>query len=100
MAVTRPIPVDVKPSVFEDRSDVNPGRQVFITEIAVLIYRGIRFRAGTLAIGMGTGSGAKRRLDLTVSIYANNMRAKRWTVALTIGGQALRVSDQREEFIY
>ena len=49
---------------------------------------------------MGTGRGAKRRLDLTVSIYADNMRAKCWTVALTIAGQALRVSDQREEFIY
>lgn len=85
---------------FTDNSSLNPGDKIFTTELNRGIHRGMPIVAGRLKIKMKKGKGVKRRLDLSISTYANRMRARNVKYTLTLAKSKFKISIIKDDYIY
>lgn len=85
---------------FKDNSSVNPGVKIFMKDLERGIHRGMPVVAGTLRIKIKKGKGIKRRLDISISTYANRMRARTVKYTLTLAKSKFTVKLISDEFVY
>ncbi len=55
---------------------------------------------GKLKIKMKRGKGIKRRLDISISTYANRMRARKVRYALTLAKSKFTVKTISDDYVY
>jgi hypothetical protein len=87
-------------SGLQDASDVNPGRTVFAGEVSGVVHRGLNEFLGSLVVRMRTAKRAKRILRISVSLYANRMRAIKdsFTIQLAKKGFSVRQTTSEPEY--
>lgn len=85
---------------FEDNSSVNPGRTIFMTRLERGIHRGLPMVVGTLRVKMKTTKRIKRRLDISISTYANRMRARNVYYTLTLARSKFTVKVTSDDYQY
>ncbi len=85
---------------FQDVSDINPGQKVFMDEIKGVIHRGLNLVVGDIKVKMKVGKLPKRKLDLTVNIYANKMRARITTYSIKLVKKRFIVKEKSSDFVY
>lgn len=85
---------------FQDVSSLGPGTTRFQFNIIDVIHRGINIHVGEIIVTMKGGVHPKRRLDLSIDIYANKMRAIKTLLTLHISSSSVVINRQRENYIY
>lgn len=90
----------IVPSTFTDASPYNPGRRVFISYLPRPVHRGLSIYVGELQVTMQVQARAKRRLDLSVQVFADKMRAKRFSYVVTLAKKKFKVKKVSEGFVY
>ncbi|MHB0866435.1 MAG: AlbA family DNA-binding domain-containing protein [Thermoleophilia bacterium] len=85
---------------FNDTSSINPGRSIFMANFNRVIHRGLNMMAGSLRVQMKVGKRPKRRLDLSVSLYANNMRAKQYEFSIKLAKSGFDVALISQKYLY
>ena len=89
----------ITPVGFEDASDLNPGERTFVISFDRGIHRGMPIIAGRFRIRMKTSKRMKRRLDMSIFVYANRMQARRVQYTLTLAKAQFTVKTIREQYI-
>ncbi|MCH8027132.1 MAG: ATP-binding protein [candidate division Zixibacteria bacterium] len=87
-------------SSFYDASDVNPGKKLFIVELKSPIHRGLNQIVGRLSVKMKKKKRMKRILNLEISLYASNMRARKRYVSIQLAKTGFSVKSTKDEFLY
>lgn len=72
----------INSSGFNDASEFNPGIRIFMRELDGVVHRGLNLMVGDLQVKMKVGRRPKRRLDLSMTLYANKMRAKKYEYSI------------------
>ncbi len=91
----------IMPSVqFRDASNVNPGQKIYIYTIKEVIHRGLNLSLGNIQVKMKRGKNYKRRLDLSITVYANKMIAKRVDFVLILAKKGVSVREISHETLY
>ena len=85
---------------FRDNSSVNPGKRIFMADLKRGIHRGMPVVAGTLRVKMKTSKRIKRRLDISITTYANRMRARKVKYILTLAKSKFTVKTISDDYIY
>lgn len=83
---------------FRDQSHINPPKRIFINDINKPIHRGLDVIAGNIHILMKQ---RKNKLGLSVCLYAENMRAKRFVIKLHLFSEGkFSIGEISEDFLY
>jgi len=88
----------ITPNNFYDSSDLNPGQKIYFCNFGGVVYRGLNHILGHFIIKMKKDKRFKRRLDIEITLYANNMVARevKYTASLAAKGCTFRqVSDKQ-----
>ena len=85
---------------FKDRSDINPGKKIFVVALERGIHRGMRIVTGTLIVKMRTAKRIRRRLDISIATYANRMRARNVKYTLTLAKSKFTVKTISDDYVY
>ncbi|KKL15736.1 hypothetical protein LCGC14_2502620, partial [marine sediment metagenome] len=91
---------NITASKFRDTSDINPGMKVFMASLERGIHRGMPVVVGTLKVKMKTSKRIKRRLDISISTYANRMRARNVKYTLTLAKSKFTVKTISDDYMY
>lgn len=83
-----------------DVSELNPGQTIFNGGLSEVVHRGMNVVVGNLIVKMKVGNRAKRRLDLSIIIYANKMRARQLQFDLTLAQSGFKVTNVKQSFLY
>ncbi len=83
-----------------DISHVNPGTKFFASEVSSPIYRGLSIVVGNLTVKMKKQKLTKRRLELKITVYASNMRARKRFVIIQLAKKGFSVKNAKDEFLY
>jgi Schlafen, AlbA_2 len=86
---------------FRDAADVNPGHLMYTAKLDDPVHRGVNTHVGALRVLMARNRRRRRVLRLEITLYADKMRAGRWTVTVQLaqaGGFSLR--SMGHEFVY
>ncbi len=90
----------VRSSGLADRSDINPGAKVFMANFQGVIHRRLSIIIGNLIVKMKVGRRARRRLDLSITLYADRMRAKKYSFVVQLAQKGLSVRKVSETHLY
>lgn len=91
----------IKGRTFIDVSHVNPGKKLFNASLqAAVLHKGLSIVAGEMRIKMKGGAHPKRRLDLTICVYANKMRATEEVYKLDLAKSKVAVKLIKSDFVY
>ena len=85
---------------FTDQSAVNPGQHIFMKDFAGVIHRGLSQVIGTLHIKMKVGKRPKRLVKVSITLYANRMRARKVSAVIQLAKKGFSVTEQKEIFLY
>ncbi len=85
---------------FRDSSNLNPGMKIFMANLTRGIHKGMPIVAGTLKVKMKTSKRIKRRLDISISTYANRMRARNVKYTLTLAKSKFTVKTISDDYMY
>ena len=85
---------------FEDQSGVNPGRRIFMNTQSAPIHRGLSRLVGYLFVRMKTGKRPRRRVDLSITLYADGMRARHVDYAVALTKTGMKVRELSRGFLY
>jgi hypothetical protein len=85
---------------FRDVSDINPGKSILMLNIQGVVHRGMNMVAGRILVTMKKAKRAKRRLDLTLEVYANKMRARQFRFSVKLAKRGFSVKNVGEQFLY
>jgi hypothetical protein len=85
---------------FQDQSAVNPGVKIFMTDYDGVIHRGLNQVLGNINIVMKCGQRPRRRLDFSVTVYANKMIARRRRYTAYLSQKGFRVKQTGESTLY
>ena len=85
---------------FRDSSNINPGIKIFIAEVNKPIHRGMNIIAGNLVVKMKKIKRVKRVLNLLITIYATNMRAKQREVTVELAKKGFSVKSSKDNYLY
>jgi len=91
---------EIKSGGFKDTSEFNPGRRIFIVNLERVVHRGLNILAGDLRVKMKVGKRAKRRLDLSMTLYANNMRAHQYEFSVKLAKSGFDVALINQKYLY
>jgi hypothetical protein len=88
-----------------DQSSMNPTKRLFMADLPRVIHRGVSQLVGSLRIRMAEGKRAKRKraklkLEITISVYANRMRAQRLFASLILAKKGFTAKGVRVENVY
>jgi len=101
LQVTNPDACDsITPTTFSDQSRVNPGRRLYIADLEGPLYRGLNQQAGSLKVVMKRQKRPRRVLNLTLTIHANRMRARRWNMRVQLAQKGFSVTETGDSFLY
>lgn len=90
----------IKSGEFNDASGINPGKKIFMLDLKKVVHRGLHLMVGDFRVKMKVGRRPKRRLDLAITLYANNMRAKTYDFTVTLAKSGFKVSLVNEKYLY
>lgn len=91
----------VNSAEFRDSSNINPGRKIFMADINKPIHRGMNILAGNLTVKMKKLKLPKRILNLVITVYASNMRARQRLVTVQLAkNKGFSVKNARDEYLY
>lgn len=85
---------------FLDQSNVNPGIHIYMTEVKSLIFRGKNLVVGRLKVKMKKEKLSKRKLEITIEIFASNMRAKIYTINIQLTKSGFVLKKTKEDYLY
>jgi hypothetical protein len=85
---------------FRDVSSINPGKRVFSFTLTQVVHRGLNEMAGSLLFKMKVARRAKRNLGLSVTLYANRMRARRQEAKILLAKKGFSVLATSEVDVY
>lgn len=93
---------EIKAEGMEDQSGVNPGKTRYSDRIEGPVYRGLNSVMGKLRFKMKkSGRVSKRVLNLKLTIYAQNMRAKEFQVKIQLAKKrGFDVTLVNEKYLY
>jgi len=91
---------EITSDVFQDMSDINPGKKILMSDVSKLIYKGLNIVVGNIIISMKKFKLPKRMLDITVTIYAENMRARLQRFKIYLSKQKFRVKSIEKRYLY
>ncbi|MFB0536743.1 MAG: helix-turn-helix domain-containing protein [Anaerolineae bacterium] len=80
-----------------DVSDINPGKRMFMANLTSVVHRGLDIVAGSLFVRM---KHRKRALRLTMTIYANKMRAREWHLSMHLTKEGFSIKKTEMEYLY
>ena len=83
-----------------DLSSVNPGQRVFMVQLDGGIHRGLNRITGELSVKMKMGKRSRRRLDLSITMYADRMRAREVGYALQLARSGVSAKRTSDEYLY
>ena len=93
--------LDIKATGLNDRSHVNPGSKLFISETKNPIHRGLGLVVGHLVVTMAGDRWPRRILHVTVTLYADKMRARSYQIRANLKKSGLEVkSVAGPEYLY
>ncbi len=84
----------------QDASAINPGRRLFTAEVTRPLYRGPRTVIGYLQVMMKKGKRPKRILSLQIELYANRMRARRYSMRVQLAKKGFSVKATGHSYLY
>ena len=87
-------------NTFNDVSNLNPGRGVFSVTLTEVVHRGLSSVAGSLLFKMKVAKRARRNVRLSVSVYANKMRARRQEATISLAKKGFSVLAASEVDVY
>lgn len=85
---------------FVDTSHINPGKKIFMLSIDRGIHRGMPIVFDGLIIKMKTSKRSKRRLDISMTTYANRMRAREVKYTLSLAKSKFTVKTVSDKHLY
>lgn len=85
---------------FNDSSGVNPGKRVFMRDLDRVIHRGLNIMVGNLQVKMKVGKRPKRKLNLSITFYANKMRAKQYEYSVNLAKSGFDVALISQKYLY
>lgn len=85
---------------FYDNSNINPGQKIFASDVNQPIHRGLNIVVGELLIKMKKQKLVKRKLELKITIYATNMRARKRFVTIQLAKKGFSVKSTKDDFLY
>ena len=85
---------------FEDYSSINPGKRIFMVSLERGIHRAMPVVVGDLRIRMKTSKRSMRRLDISISTYANRMRAREVKYTLSLAKSKFTVKTVSDVHLY
>lgn len=89
---------EIRVDEFNDVSDLNLGKnKVYTSVLNKVVHRGLSVVVGHAQLKL---NGRKKTADFSVSIYANNMRAKEYTVKVKILKGSFELINITENYIY
>jgi len=88
---------NISTSQFVDNSSINPGKRIFMVDLARGVHKAMPVVVGTLIIKMKP---SKRRLDISISTYANRMRAREVKYTLSLAKTKFTVKVISDNFLY
>jgi len=65
-----------------------------------VIHRGLNNVVGTLRVKMKVGKRPKRLLKLSITVYANKMRARKLSTAIQLAKKGFTAISIKESFLY
>ena len=93
--------VNVDVRGFKDTSEMNPGSKLYIKRVDSPIHRGLALMVGNLVVTMAGDKWPRRILDITVTVYADKMRARLYHIRANLKKTGLEVkSVTGPEFLY
>ena len=90
----------IKAPSFRDQSSMNPGKKIFMTEFDGVIHRGLNEFIGNLVVTMEKNRRSKRRLDITVVLYANKMVASQTSYCLKLEKKGFSAKVIEQQSLY
>lgn len=85
---------------FSDQSEINPGSKIFMGDIKRPIFRGQDILATELIVKMKKTKFSKRKLELVINIFADNMRAKMYEIVVQLAKKGFSVTKIKEQYLY
>ena len=85
---------------FDDASEWNPGKKIFIRHFESVVHRGLTTRIGKLRVIMKGGKNPKRILRIKLQFFADKMRAKTYIYKLSLSQKLFNWSLESEEYLY
>jgi len=84
--------------LFRDQSDVNPGDKIYITDpLKNPIYKGLNSLIGEMLVTMKKG---KRKLELLIKIYSENMIARYQRIKIYLYKKKFRIKEIERGYLY
>jgi len=90
----------IESELFNDVSNINPGKKIYEVKVNGVIHRGINVVAGTLIFKMKVSKRAKRNIRVKISLYANKMRARVQSATLRLAKKGFSLQSSKEMYIY
>ena len=90
----------ISASDLSDRSSVNPGKRIYMQNISSVVHRGLDLLVGHIKITMKSGKRRKRRLDVSIRLFANRMVAKEFRYAVSLTKTNFSVRCLKEGALY
>jgi hypothetical protein len=85
---------------FQDQSSVNPGIKIYIRDATMVIHRGMSRVVGSLYVKMKKGKRPKRRLDISITLFANKMIAREIHYIVNLTNKKFTVRRISENTLY
>lgn len=90
----------IMPMGFQDASIINFGKKTYTAHFTHGIHRGLNSWVGALMVQMAKGKRPKRRLDISISMYANKMRARTLKCELHLLKSGFKIKNEIYEDVY
>lgn len=84
-------------SPLRDVSHINPGRKIFMSELDRPLHRGLNIIVGDFLVLLKKN---KKMLDVSISLYADHMRAKNLFFKIYLSKNKHRIIKTKEDFLY
>jgi len=90
----------IRATSLSDVSNINPGKKIYTTDFNKAIHRGLNIMGGNIILKMHEGKTAKKKVEISIAIYANKMRAKVCRATVHITKQNCSVAKYEDDFLY
>lgn len=85
---------------FQDVSNINPGKKMFNSDIEKVVHRGLNLILGRLKIKMKKEKRPKKRLDISIILYANKMVAREFEYTIYLSKTGISIKNIHEKQLY
>jgi hypothetical protein len=83
--------LDFKMSGFKDMSELNPGSTIFMKSPKDVVHRGLAMAIGHIEVTMAGARIPRRILEIEVTLYADKMRARSYSIRANLKKAGLEV---------